>query len=171
MHANSLNIMSNFIKKYLRDRNLKILDLGSRIVEGQQDIGSYRQLFTNEKWKYIGADTQAGNNVDVVIKSYEFPFTEETFDIIISGQTIEHIEYPWIWINEVTRVLKKGGLCCIIAPAVIHEHKYPIDTYRYYPDGMIALAKWANLKVLEVKRIVATKKLEDTYLIASKGNI
>jgi len=33
---------------------------------------------------------------------------------------------------------------------------------------MKALAKWSSLKVLEVKRVNATKKLGDTYLIAVK---
>ena len=38
------------------------------------------------------------------------------------------------------------GLACIIAPACWHKHRYPIDCYRFYPDGMIALCKWAGLK-------------------------
>ena len=69
---------------------------------------------------------------------------------------------------EMCCFLKKNGLCCIIAPAKLHEHRYPIDTFRYYPDGMRALAKYSNLKVLEVKRIVVDIKGEDTYLIAKK---
>ncbi|OGK52581.1 hypothetical protein A2966_03510 [Candidatus Roizmanbacteria bacterium RIFCSPLOWO2_01_FULL_41_22] len=168
MHINSLNIMHEFIEKYLPDDDLKVLDLGSRVVKNQEHLGSYRQFFTNSKWKYTGADTEAGNNVDEVIQSYNFPFEDETFDFVVSGQTVEHVEYPWQWFKELARVLKKGGLCCIIAPAVIHEHKYPIDTYRYYPDGMRALANWSGLSVIKVERVVVDKKMEDTYLIAQK---
>jgi SAM-dependent methyltransferase len=168
MHANSFSIMQKFVQKYVPDKKLKILDLGSRVVAGQENLGSYRQFFTNSKWKYIGADISAGINVDKVIEDYRFPFKKGAFDIVISGQTIEHIEYPWVWFKEVARVLKTGGLCCIIAPAVIHEHRYPIDTYRYYPDGMRALAKWSGLTVLEAKRIRVNIKMEDTYLIAKK---
>ncbi len=161
--------MKMFIEKRLPDKELKILDLGSRVVKGQEKLGSYRQLITNNKWNYIGVDTDTGENVDIVLKDgYKFPFKDEEFDVIISGQTLEHIEYPWVWMTELARILKKRGLCCIIAPAVIHEHRYPIDTYRYYPDGMKALAKWSGLTVLEVQRIVVDKRMEDTYLIAKK---
>lgn len=168
MHLNSLKIMESFVENHLPDKNLEVLDLGSRVVEGQEELGSYRQFITNKKWHYIGADTEAGQNVDVVIESYDFPFPDGTFDVVISGQTMEHIEFPWIWIKELVRVLKKGGLCCIIAPAVIHEHKYPIDTYRYYPDGMKALAKWGGLEVIKTKRVAVDRRMEDTYLIAKK---
>jgi hypothetical protein len=51
---------------------------------------------------------------------------------------------------EVFRVLKPGGLCCIIAPSSGHEHSYPVDCWRYYPDGFSALAKFAQLDVLEI---------------------
>lgn len=169
MHTNSLNIMEEFVEQYVPDTDLEILDLGSRVVERQQHLGSYRQFYTNSKWKYTGADTEAGTNVDIVIKDYDFPFKDETFDVVISGQTIEHVEYPWKWFKELARVLKTNGLCCIIAPAKIHEHKYPIDTYRYYPDGMRALAKWSGLEVIKVKRVVVDAGMEDTYLIAKKA--
>jgi SAM-dependent methyltransferase len=170
MHASSLNIMKKFVDEYVPDADLKVLDLGSRVVTRQEHLGSYRQFYTNRKWEYVGADTEAGTNVDIVIKDYDFPFEDGTFDIVISGQTIEHVEYPWKWFRELAWVLKMGGLCCIIAPAKIHEHKYPIDTYRYYPDGMIAMAKWSGLEVIKVKRLVVDEGMEDTYLIAKKAS-
>lgn len=164
MHGNSLNIMKWFVESYLPDEALKILDIGSRVVPGQESLGSYRQYFTNAKWQYIGADMAPGENVDILIQEdYKFPFSDGEFDVVISGQTIEHVEYPWMWFVEMARVLKQGGICFIIAPAVIHLHRYPIDTYRYYPDGMKALAKWSGLKTLGTK-----KTLNDTFLFAKK---
>ena len=76
---------------------------------------------------------------------------DESFEVIISGQAFEHIEYPWLIIEEMNRVLKKNGLICIVAPSRGPEHKYPVDCWRYYPDGFRALAKWANLEVLDAK--------------------
>lgn len=174
MHANSLSIMQKFIAHYLSpDKRLNILDLGSRVVPDQSELGSYRQLCANKKWRYTGADIAEGENVDIIITNgYKFPFNDEEFDVVISGQTIEHVDYPWVWFIEMKRVLKQGGICCIIAPAVIEEHRYPIDTFRYYPDGMRALARWSELEILEVERIAFTEdgiKEEDTYLIAKKA--
>jgi SAM-dependent methyltransferase len=171
MHQNSLNMMKAFRDKYLEDKNgalLNILDLGSRVVKGQEHFGSYRQFFNKLNWKYQGADVEEGSNVDIVLQdSYCWPWENNFYDVIISGQTLEHIEFPWAWMTELKRVLEHGGLCCVIAPAVIHEHRYPIDTYRYYPDGMKALAKWSGLEVIETYR-TRDGKLEDTCLIATK---
>ena len=80
MHGNSLNIMREFIEKYFFDEELKILDLGSRVVDGHGTFGSYRQFFTNQKWQYIGADIEGGDNVDVVMMNgYKFPFDDGNF--------------------------------------------------------------------------------------------
>ena len=169
MHLNSLKIMKKFVIEYLTDKvekELKILDLGSCIVfgSGQEKLGSYRQFFTNKKWHYKGADIIKGNNVDIVMEDgYKFPFSNNKFDLVISGQTLEHIEYPWVWFKEIKRVLKKGGICCIIAPFRSKEHKSPVDTFRYYPDGMKALAKWSELEIVKTET-----DGHDTYLIAKK---
>lgn len=164
MHKNSLKLMEAFLKTL--PEGLSVLDIGSRVVEGQEKLGSYRQFWKGE---YVGVDTEAGINVDVVlIDGYKLPFIDESFEVVISGQTLEHVKFPWLWIMEVSRVLKKGGMCCIIAPAKIKEHKFPIDTYRYYPDGMRALAEWANLEVKDTFISIANRDMEDTVLIATK---
>jgi SAM-dependent methyltransferase len=169
MHRNSMKLMGEFSQKYVTSEHKKILDIGSRIVARQNRFGTYKQLFPGID--YIGADIESGDNVDVVVKDYELPFADGEFDVTISGQTMEHMDFPWIWIKEVARVTRKGGLICLIAPFIIHEHRFPRDTYRYLPDGMRALAKWAELEVLETKLDKGGPKetyLEDCILIAKK---
>ena len=61
----------------------------------------------------------------------------------------EHVSQPWAAILEVARVLAPGGLCCIIAPSSGPEHRYPVDCWRFYPDGFVALAALAELEVLQ----------------------
>ncbi len=166
MHKNSLLLMSNFLNKYLKNESLNILDVGSFVVKGQQKFGSYKQ-FMKSSWKYLGIDIAPGRNVDLIVEQYKWNIG--IFDVIITGQTLEHVEYPWLFMEEINNHLKSNGLCCIIAPAVIHEHKYPVDCYRYYPDGMKALASWVKFKVLECYRTIDEKDhLEDTCLIAIK---
>ncbi|MDO9191143.1 MAG: methyltransferase type 11, partial [Sulfurimicrobium sp.] len=36
------------------------------------------------------------------------------------------------------------------APSRGPEHRYPVDCWRYYPDGYAALAKYGGLELLEV---------------------
>jgi SAM-dependent methyltransferase len=141
--------MADFRRKYLsgrEDERLTIIDLGS------QDInGSYRPLFENATWRYIGVDMAAGANVDVVLADpYDWRELEpESADVIISGQTFEHTEFFWLTMQQIARALKQNGIVCIIAPSSGPEHRFPVDCWRVYPDGLRALARYAQLEVLE----------------------
>lgn len=150
MHQSSYEKMAYFVEKYLKiklNEELIILDLGS------QDInGTYKSLFSSSTWKYIGLDVTKGKNVDIVISdAYSWKNIQSDFaDVFVSGQTFEHIDYIWLTMSEIFRVLKPGGLCCIIAPSGGVEHKYPIDCWRIFPDGFKSLAKYAGLEIIEV---------------------
>lgn len=77
---------------------------------------------------------EEGPNVDVVLKNpYDWDAIEsDSFDLVISGQAFEHIEFFWKTMEEMTRVLKKDGLLCLIAPNGFGEHRYPVDCYRFF---------------------------------------
>jgi SAM-dependent methyltransferase len=139
--------MAGLVEKYLNgDLSQTIIDIGSYDVNG-----SYRPLFNSSNWKYIGVDLCAGPNVDVVLTSpYRFPFTSCFADIVISGQAFEHIEFFWLTWLEMVRVLKPEGLIFLIAPSRGPEHRYPVDCWRFYPDGFSALARYVSLELLEV---------------------
>lgn len=142
MHENSLIRIREFADSLPKDSELVIYDIGSLDVNG-----SYKPIFTNEKWKYFGLDVAPGKNVDIIIKNpYDWGIPDESCNVLVSGQTLEHVEYPWVFMQSVHKVLKYGGLCCIIAPAYfITEHRFPLDCYRFLFDGMMALTRWAKL--------------------------
>lgn len=152
MHQSSYHIMTRFkelLEKNYHQEKIMLLDVGSYGVNG-----TYKEIFSDsEKYLYTGLDVTPGSNVDYVPSDpYRWPeLQEESFDAIISGQAFEHIEYPWMIVEEMNRVLKKNGLICIVAPSRGPEHKYPVDCWRYYPDGFRSLAKWAQLDVLDAK--------------------
>lgn len=149
MHKETLTIMSNFINgldgNLIVNQHPKVLDVGSRTVGGTD---SYRQLFPNN-WTYHGMDVEAGNNVDIVVSDpYNWIGMDNEYDLVISGQAFEHIEFPWLTIKQVERVMKPGGYAVLIAPSSGWIHRYPVDCWRFLPDGWVALAKWAGLKVI-----------------------
>lgn len=144
MHKSSLLRMQWFVQKYLaEDKGLiKVLDVGSYDVNG-----SYKQFFAEERFSYTGLDMSAGPNVDIVpLHPYHWAELESgSFDVAISGQALEHIEFFWVTVAEMVRVLRNGGLLCIIAPRGFDRHRYPVDCYRFDADGMVALARYCNL--------------------------
>ena len=147
MHKSTILRMNWFVENYVLEEGKKILDVGSM----DQDF-SYRKLFDGKQAQYIGLDIAAGPNVDVIMdKPYEWDSLEdESFDFVISGQAFEHMEYPWLTIKEIYKKMKPGGLCCIIAPNTSGEHKMPLDCYRFFSDGLAALAKWAGFLIIDV---------------------
>lgn len=149
MHASSYDKMRVFVEQHLsehRQRPLSIFDLGSQDVNG-----SYRPLFGYPGWRYVGLDMAPGANVDIVLQTpYAWKeIASESADVVISGQAFEHIRYIWISMLEIARILKPGGLCCVIAPSSGPEHRHPHDCWRIYPDGMWSLAQFAQLEVIQ----------------------
>jgi 2-polyprenyl-3-methyl-5-hydroxy-6-metoxy-1,4-benzoquinol methylase len=149
MHKSSYELMRQFaqqIRERAAGRLIRVLDVGSAGVNG-----TYKDLFIFPGAEYVGLDIQAGPNVDVVPEDpYRWTaLPDNSFDVIISGQALEHIEFPWLIFEQIARKLKPMGLACLIAPSRGPEHRYPVDCYRYYPDGLRALAKWSGLNVVE----------------------
>jgi SAM-dependent methyltransferase len=140
--------MKGFVERFLGDRRgtpMRILDVGS------QDInGSYRPLFDDPHWVYLGADLGPGKNVDIVLRDpYRWVELQSArFDLVVSGQTLEHVEFFWLTMLELERILRPGGWLCLLVPSRGYEHRYPVDCWRFYPDGIRALGRYAGLDVL-----------------------
>ncbi len=78
---------------------------------------------------------------------YEFPIPNDSYDVVLSGQVIEHVAKIWRWMQELARVTKPGGCVITINPASWPFHEYPIDCWRIFPDGMKALSEDSGLVV------------------------
>jgi len=126
-----------------------VLDLGSQVVDA--DARNYRHLFAKQNWLYTGLDISEGQNVDVCVSDpyVWYEIESDTYDVVISGQTLEHVPFFWNLVYEVGRVLRPGGLACLIAPSGGHEHRYPVDCWRFYPDGFSSLANWLRFELVD----------------------
>jgi len=141
-----MKIMNMLYEKYVGEsENLKVLDVGSMDING-----SYKEIFRAHD--YTGLDIGAGKNVDIVVNDNYYwgnHVGTGVFDLVISGQCLEHVPKPWEWIKEINRVTKRGGMVIIIAPWSIIQHRYPVDCWRILPDGMEALFESAGIKCIE----------------------
>lgn len=150
MHKSSFLAMDRFKNKYLdNNKELYILDVGS--YDSNEKPFNYGLLFKEDSWHYKGMDIRDGPNVHVVVSDiYDWAEIEDSsYDVVISGQAFEHMEFFWKAILEIERILKPGGFCCIIAPSAGPVHRNPYDCYRYTAEGMAAIGKYAGLTVLE----------------------
>ncbi|MBE6497278.1 MAG: class I SAM-dependent methyltransferase [Methanobrevibacter sp.] len=170
MHRSSFMKMQYFKDTYLNpSQDLKILDIGSFDKTGDYNYG----LILNEKkWTYHGLDLRAGNNIDIVVENpYHWDEIEdETYDLVVSGQAFEHIEFFWLTLEEVKRILKPGGLFFLIVPSTGPVHKNPYDCYRFNEDAMKAMAKYINFNVIECGTNFdeVSDPWYDTFLVSRK---
>ena len=172
MHKNSHSKMEWFKNTYLNlSDKLNILDVGSLDKKGNYN---YSDVFDEENWTYTGLDYEDGNNVDIVVSDiYNWLEIEDSsYDVIISGQLFEHLEFFWLTMYQIERVLKPGGYVCIIAPSSGPRHggNTP-NCYMFYEDGMRAMAKYVNLEVLHasVDEREEAKPWNDACLVARKS--
>lgn len=104
--------------------------VGKRVLEvGSYNInGTIRDFFTG--CDYTGVDFRPGPLVDVVCLAHDMDFPEP-FDVVVSGQMLEHDPYWDRSINKMIDLLKPDGLLFLSwGPA--HAHT---ETGDWAPDG------------------------------------
>lgn len=128
-------------------KNNKILDVGGRSLGTSKDR-SYKNIFKDITQEYCIADIVAGEGVTHIMPGpYTLPFHDEYFDIIVSGQTLEHVKNPFRSAKEMTRTLKKNGYIFLIAPSTGPRHDV-IDCWRFMDDSFKAIAEECELKII-----------------------
>ncbi|WP_158818618.1 methyltransferase domain-containing protein [Methylocapsa sp. S129] len=152
MHASSLENMRACYHRFVENGPLAaasdviVLDIGAADVNG-----SYREIFSDSRFHYIGADLAAGDGVSLVLENpYKLPIDDASIDVVLSGQMLEHWEFFWLAFAEMARVLKPGGYIFLVAPSAGPIQRCPVDCYRFYPDAYAALAKYANCQLVDV---------------------
>lgn len=127
----------------------KVLDLGC----GEQP---YRHLFNTAVSYYLGADRSISSSIppDVCAETSALPFKDCSFDAVLSTQVIEHVGDPFKMVQEIARVLKKGGYLILTGPHVWPLHEEPRDYYRY--------TKYAF-------ELLSTKNMLDVVYIRERG--
>lgn len=115
---------------------------GPRVIElGSLDVnGSVRPLVGVLKpIEYIGVDLRAGIGVDIVgdVCSGFLKDRHGRFDIVISAETLEHVQTWPLFVHEIKRLAKPGGhllLTCRSPGFALHNH--PGDYWRFTVDDL-----------------------------------
>ena len=109
-----------------------IFGKGRRVL----NLGSGSKKFSGD---VLNVDRENYPNVDVVADGCFLPFLNETFDAVLLEDVLQHVKYPNIFVDELKRVLRKGGTIYIVAPFVSCFCAYPSDFQRYTLEGLRAL--------------------------------
>jgi SAM-dependent methyltransferase len=119
-----------------------VLDLGG-------STGMLRSPLQACGYRYINLDVRClGNGEPSLIgDAHCLPFGDDSMDLVVSKDTLEHFLEPWVVVQEVHRVLKIGGHLIIWVPFMHPFHGD--DFYRYSPLGLSHMLRDFELVAFE----------------------
>ncbi|MCX6848281.1 MAG: class I SAM-dependent methyltransferase [Verrucomicrobia bacterium] len=138
----------NFIRKEALPQmrqGMKVLDAGSGRLPEQTLRGEI--LETGAVLHTL--DFCAGEGVDFVGDVSALPFEDESYDIVLSTQVLEHVQDPQKVCLEMARVLKPDGHLFLTTPQSSPIHNEPWNYFNFTHYGLTLLFEKAGLKVVK----------------------
>lgn len=113
----------------------------------------YRILFDGVVDEYFGIDLSRGGNsaADACGSALQLPLLTESLETVLCTQVLEHLPDPKQAVQEMYRVLKKGGHLILTAPMVWELHAEPFDYFRFTRYGLETLARCSGFEVVYIK--------------------
>lgn len=126
-------------------KNKKVLDAGAGRL-------AYKSLVTAVTKNYVSSDFMKTHpDLDVITDIEKMNFKNNSFDVVLCSQVLEHVPHPWLAMKEIHRVLNKNGVGIITVPLFGYIHNAPYDFFRYTHYGLRSLASDAGFEISLLK--------------------
>ena len=119
---------------------IRYLDRTSRVLEvGAGPDNPTSEFLSRSAGSVIGLDVDNAVkenrflNEAHVYEGKTFPFSDASFDAVVTDYALEHVEEPAVLLREIRRVLKPGGMFLFRTPNVFH---YVSIFSRLLPDSI-----------------------------------
>jgi len=148
MHRNSLLLFKKYGSAYFT-KDKRVLEIGP-----DKSPSSFNDQLVDKPHTWHTLDLSDAVYLSqytyVASDLYKYAIEDNAYDVILSGQVIEHVAAPWTWLTELKRIVKPGGHIVIISPTSWPYHEAPIDCWRIYPEGMKELARLVGLNIVSM---------------------
>jgi SAM-dependent methyltransferase len=139
------SIVSNVIKKYIEGnkRDKRLIDYGCGDVP-------YLPLFVDKVAKYVTCDLDINPRAEVIITPEgKVPLSNESFDIVLSVQVLEHVDDVKMYLAEANRLLGKEGLLLLSTHGQWIWHPFPKDLWRWTHEGLTSTIEKSGFTIIE----------------------
>ena len=125
-----------YLKRFVPTTDGPVIEIGSK---DYGSTASFRDHYIGAE--YVGLDMSEGAGVDVIVDLTKGIGTlrENHFALGICCSVLEHVEKPWIFAENLTRIIRPGGKLYMSVPWVWRFHAYPDDYFRFSHRGVITL--------------------------------
>lgn len=153
----------------------RLLEIGSLDIIGS--MRDYNFMGRGVEWKsivgvkeYVGIDLMAGKSVDHVMDAHDLKFDDESFDIVLCLQMLEHDSDAPQTIKEAYRVLKYGQPFIMTCASEEHPEHADLgggsDAYIFIKES--DLEKWFRDAGFDLGEVEVTKDGSNFYVYAVK---
>lgn len=111
---------------------VRTLPEGSVII----DVGAGAKI---KDPRIIAIDMVPYPNISIIADAHMLPFENNSVDMVISENMLEHVRDPETVVAEFHRVLKPGGTIFVVTPFLLGFHSSPDDYHRWTTSGLRTL--------------------------------
>lgn len=111
-----------------------------------------KEFFKKSTIKTLDIDPNSG--ADYVLdlcENNEDTVKDETFDLIVCTEVLEHVNDPFAVVNELRRMLKIGGVVAVSTPFNFRIHGPLPDNWRFTIHGLRVLFK--DFEILSIESL------------------
>lgn len=109
-----------------------VIDLGGKAIQKRGSFQPPEDPATS--WFYVNIAPEIKPNVLADVTAV--PMQNDCADCILCNEVLEHLKNPADCVQEVRRLLHKGGIAFISVPFLYPIHADPYDFQRYSADGL-----------------------------------
>jgi len=91
--------------------------------------------------------------------------TEQTFDVVICDQVLEHVVDPCIAARTLFDLCAGGGHAVVAVPFLVRIHAAPGDYWRFTPDGLRVLLERAGFEVPAIESWGNRRAVRANFLV------
>ncbi len=138
----------NEAKKYAKG---KLIDIGCGRMPYRKELEPLVDSYTGVDHPKVSKLYKSDNKPEVLADARDLPFQNNTFDMALLFQVLEHVDAPEAVLKEAARVLKPNGILVISVPFFYPLHDMPYDFGRYTKTALKSFLNSANLRIIKLK--------------------
>lgn len=139
LHSPARYLAEEEIREFLAGtaRGLRVWDLGAGLPAASRSAG-----------RVLSVDRDLAARPAVVADLERLPFTSRSLEAALLVAVLEHVDHPAAVVDELARALAPGAPLYVWVPFLHEVHLFPVDRWRFTPDGIRELLEGAGFTTL-----------------------